>query len=283
MGRLGALAAAIVLLAGSVLAAEAPPKEKGESLEALEPQMAELVNRDRAENKLPPLAYHKGLAAVARAHCQDMKTNHFFAHESARTGKVKDRVTTARIPHRGVGENLARALTIESAEKNLMNSPPHKENLLNTQFTHVGIGLLRADDGLLVCTQVFIKVPPIYDVVAVRDQIAEGINKARLAKGLRRLLPDDKLDEQALEHSVRAAKLGKADPLWLEGELARRDRRWRLHIGGYFLTDDPEKVIRSEIPLSPLPDHFGVGVVQSPVDGKDAGALWVTVLCAQKK
>jgi uncharacterized protein YkwD len=275
----------LAALAVGLWAGEARPKEKGDDdpLDALGRQMAELVNRDRAEHKVPPLAYHQGLAAVARAHCLDMKANRFFAHESPRTGAVQDRVAAARIPHRGVGENLACAATVGAAEAHLMLSPKHKENILSPTFTHVGIGVLPAEGGLLMCTQVFLREPPVYDVGAVRDQIIEGVNKARLAKGLRRLLVDDTLAAQALAHSERAAKLGKADPLWLDDELSRRDKRWRLHIAAYFLTENPAQVIASDVALSLSPDHFGVGVVQTPLDSKAAGALWVTLLCGQKK
>ncbi|HUT36347.1 MAG TPA: CAP domain-containing protein [Planctomycetota bacterium] len=283
MARLAGLIALWAVLAGGLWAGEAPAKEAGEAFEAMGRQMAELVNRDRAEHKAPPLAYHKGLAAVARAHCLDMKTHRFFAHESPRTGSVQDRVAGAGIPNRGVGENLARATTADSAQRNLMLSPKHKENILSPQFTHIGVGFLRGDDGWLFCTQVFMRQAPAYDVEAIREQIIEGVNKARLAKGLRRLLPDDTLAAQALAHSERAAKLGKADPLWLDKELNRRDKRWRLHIAAYFLTDKPEQVAESDVALSKSPDHFGVGVVQSPLNSKAAGALWVTLLCAQKK
>jgi len=283
MGRLAGLIGLMAVFGGGLCAGEAPPKEDAKMLEAMGRQMAELVNRDRAEAKAPPLAYHEGLAAVARAHCEDMKSNRFFAHDSPRTGSVQDRVAGAGIPHRGVAENLARAQTVEMAERNLMLSPKHKENILSRDFTHIGVGFLRGDDGWLYCTQVFLRRPPARDVEAVRAQIVEGVNKARLAKGLRRLLPDETLDAQALAHSERAAKLGKADPLWLDAELNRRDKRWRLHIAAYFLTDDPEQAINSDVALSRSADHFGVGVVQSPLNSKAAGALWITLLCAQKK
>lgn len=277
MGRLFALAAIIAL------GAAGPQKDAGENLEGLERRMGELVNRDRAEHKAPPLAYHPGLAAVARAHCQDMKAHRFFSHDSPRTGKVMDRVLAAGIANRGVGENLARGATVEIAQKMLMASPRHRENILSTTFTHVGVGLVRGDDGWLICTQVFMKAPPVFDPEAVREQIAEGINQARLAKGLRRLVPDDVLSAQALASSLRAAKLGKPDPLWLENELSARDKRWAVHIAGHFLTDRPDEVIRSDVAMSRSADHFGVGVIQAPPGAKAAGALWITLLCAQKK
>lgn len=277
--------ALVALAACGARGGEAPAKENEaeESLEALERRMADLVNRDRAEHKLPPLAWHPPLAAVARAHSLDMKANRFFAHQSPRTGEVKDRVAAARIPARAAGENLARGDTIEFAERSLMNSPKHRENILHKEFTHIGIGLARGDDGLLLVTQVFLKPTPTYDVAAVHDEIAQGINATRLQKGLRRLLPDDTLARQAQAHSARAARLGRFDPAWLEAELASDDRRWRIHTAAYYVTDKAAEVINCDVALSATFDHFGLGVVQAPAESKQAGALWVTLVCAQKK
>jgi len=265
------------------MAAEAPPKKGGDPIEALEKQMAALLNRDRATHKLPPLTYHKGLAAVARAHSQDMHDHNFFAHKSKRTGNVDARVARARIPFRAAGENIVRAPNAAAGQKWLMLSKKHRANILSGEFTHLGVGIVRPERGWLICTQVFIRPPPVYDVEAVRKQIVEGINKARLAKGLRRLLADDVLTKQALSHSQRAAKLGRPAPLWLEDKLAREDNRWRIHQAVYLLTDKPDDAIFSDVALSPRHDHFGVGVVQAPRGGKGAGALWVTLICAQKK
>jgi len=95
----------LALLAGPAWPAPKPLSE----IEKLERRMADLVNADRAKHKLPPLAYHNGLAAVGRAHSRDMNDHGFFAHESPRTGKVNDRVAKVGIPNRGVAENLAGA------------------------------------------------------------------------------------------------------------------------------------------------------------------------------
>jgi len=272
---LGLLAFALGARAG-----EGPEKD---SLDGSPSQMLELVNRARAEDEAPPLVYHDAAAAVARGHCLDMKTHGFFSHESKRTGKIQDRVARAGIPNRGCGENLARADTVENCFKTLMRSKGHRENILRREFTHIGIGFVRDDAGLLLCTQVFIRTTPTYDVAEVRKQIIEGINAERLAKGRRRLLLDDTLDAQALSHSTRAARLGQPDPLWLEDKLAREDKRWRMHEVAYLLTDKPPDVIHSDVAQSLRHDHFGLGVVQAPIKSKQAGALWVTLICAQKK
>jgi len=246
-------------------------------------QMLELVNRARAEHKLGPLAYHDGLAEVARLHSLDMKTHRFFSHESPRTGRVKERVARARIPNRGVGENLARSATVARAHEALMRSAKHRANVLNPGYSHLGVAFVPDGEGLLLCTQVFMYAPPVYDVAKLRREIAEKINQARKARGLRRVLEDEKLTDQARRHSERAASLGRADPQWLEREFLSRDRRWRIQQSAFFLTEDVASVVGSDVAMSNRPTHFGVGVVQSPLASKAAGALWVTLICSQKK
>ena len=255
----------------------------GASLEHLEKQMAALVNADRAKHGAPPLSYHGGLAAVARAHSQDMKDNGFFTHKSKRTGKVADRVGRAGIPNRGVGENIARAASVAQARTNLMNSPPHRKNLLNEGFSHIGIGIVRSGGTLLV-TQVFMYRVPVHDAAAVTRQIVEGIKAARLKKGRRRLVGDERLMRLALEHSQRAERLGKGDHAWLETRVAQVGGRgrWRLRSATYFITDKIEDVIESPAALSSRYEQIGVGVVQTKPISQYAGALWVTLICAMR-
>ena len=117
------------------------------------------------------------------------------------------------------------------------------------------------------------------DAVAIQAEIVEGINKERLARGLRRLLPDDALAKAALAHTERAARLGKFDAPWLETQLALDNARWRMYEPRYFLTDSVPKVVTSDVAMSEVYDSFGVGVVQAPLDSKAVGALWITLIC----
>jgi len=270
------------LVLASLLAGMAAARAGGD-LGALAHRLAELVNAERAKEGLKPLAWDDRLAAVALAHCQDMRDNRFFGHESKRTGKVADRVARARIPNRGVAENLARGRTIAICHSALMASKPHRENILNPDFTHLGVGLLPCDDGRLLCTQVFMIAPPKPDPLAVTKQIVAEMNRERLARGNRRLLPDESLTALAFDHSRRAAAAGKHDPRWLEEKLRAERRRWRVVEVGYFLTDSPGQVAKSPGAQSPIFTHFGLGVVVSPMESKSPGALWVTLICGLKK
>jgi hypothetical protein len=173
---------------------------------------------------------------------------------------------------------------VEIAQAALMRSPKHRDNILCKEFTRLGVGIVLSDEGWTICTQVFTCAPPVYDVAAVQAQVLEGINRERLAQGLRRLILDDNLTQQALSHSERAARLGRPDPLWLEDRLATDDaQRWRIREALYRLTDKPGDVATCELALEPRYDHYGLGIVQAPLDSKASGALWITLICAQRK
>jgi len=273
----------LVLLAASAVAGELPSKPSQDPLEPVERRMGDLLNRDRAKEGLPPLLYDPKLAAVARAHSQDMKDNHFSSHESKLTGKVGDRLGRARVPFRVAGENLACCGSIEVAHAALMMSEKHRANILSKEYTRFGVGIVLGDGGWPMCTQVFILPPQVRDVAAIQTEVIEGINKERLARGLRRLVPDDGLTKQALDHSERAARLGKFDELWLEDQLVLDGVRWRVHEAAFFRTDQVHGVILSALAMSERYDSCGVGVIQAPLDSKASGALWVTLICAQKK
>jgi len=48
----------------------------------------------------------------------------------------------AGVSYRYAGENLAGAPTVEMAHNSLMNSPGHRANILNANFTKIGIGVV---------------------------------------------------------------------------------------------------------------------------------------------
>lgn len=269
---------AVVLLLASIAAAAAEPAPHA----ALEAEMVRLLNTDRATHKLPPLTFHPGLARVARGHSQDMHDHKFFAHESKRTGKVGDRVDRAGIAYRACAENIAMEFTVAQAQANLMASPGHRKNILNADHTHIGVGIVGRQGAMLHFTQVFIKAVVVVDAAALPAQLVERINAARAKKGLRRLVVHKVLMRLALEHSQHAEKVGKPEPLWLEDRIARSGRKWKMRDGAYFLTDNLDEVVACPTAMSRRYEEIGIGIVQASFHGKFRGALWVTLLCAQR-
>ena len=123
---------------------------------AVESEVFRLLNVDRAENGLEPLRCDPGLIVVARVHSEDMATRGFFAHINPDDEQPWDRLNRYGITiWNMVGENIARGnMTPTEVEQSWMDSPGHRANILQTDFTHVGVGVYRDGDDTL-WTQLF--------------------------------------------------------------------------------------------------------------------------------
>jgi uncharacterized protein YkwD len=60
------------------------------------------------------------------------------------------------IAARRVGENVARARTLQRAHRVLWDSPSHRGNVLDPGFDALGIGVVRTDDGDVVVCELFV-------------------------------------------------------------------------------------------------------------------------------
>ncbi|MCY4575840.1 MAG: CAP domain-containing protein [Chloroflexi bacterium] len=149
---------------------------------ALEQRVHELVNRQRTTG----LGYDVELASIARSHSADMATARFFSHTNPRGQSPTDRGAQVGYNCRkdygsyytyGLAENIYQAWLYgsyrtvngivvskdyHSLEKlaNLvvdgwMDSPGHRENILNTTYDVQGIGVAVNDDQQVYVTQNF--------------------------------------------------------------------------------------------------------------------------------
>jgi hypothetical protein len=115
-----------------------------------EQRLIELVNAARAEAGLGELQPDTQLAAVARSHSSDMAENQFFSHVSPTNGDVTHRLNTAHVRYRNAGENIALDSSVDTAHQAFMNSPAHRANVLNPDFTNIGVGVVRVGDRVMV-------------------------------------------------------------------------------------------------------------------------------------
>jgi uncharacterized protein YkwD/uncharacterized membrane protein required for colicin V production len=122
---------------------------------AAEQTLLELLNQERANTGLPPLAPDAALAEVGRAHGREMFALGFFGHDSPTTGSAEDRLAAAGLSYPLSAENIALAPTAVFAHEGLMGSPAYRANILNPGFTRVGVAALRNDDHGLMVTQEF--------------------------------------------------------------------------------------------------------------------------------
>ncbi|HVB65380.1 MAG TPA: CvpA family protein [Nitrolancea sp.] len=120
-----------------------------------EQKMLQELNDSRAAHGLAPLKDDPQLRAVAAAHSSEMLQLGYFSHTSPLHGTPTDRAQAAGIPFTALGENIAYAPTVDVAERGLMRSPGHRANILSTEFTRVGIGVVVTPFGTRMFTQEF--------------------------------------------------------------------------------------------------------------------------------
>jgi len=99
------------------------------------------VNAHRVSIGLQPLIWHRGVAAVARAHSRNMVAHHFFSHADPDGLRGKDRLAVAGIRYAAMGENIAYGHATGTAVlKAWLRSPGHRENIEDPAYTHHGVG-----------------------------------------------------------------------------------------------------------------------------------------------
>lgn len=118
-------------------------------------QALALLNADRTKNGLAPLAYSTQLTKLAEDYAADMINRQFFAHNNPEGLTPFDRMDKYGIAYRYAGENLALNDTVSAAQVAFMNSPTHRANILNPNFTEVGIGVKYAPNGKVYVVQEF--------------------------------------------------------------------------------------------------------------------------------
>lgn len=142
-------------------------------------QLIQALNAERTKLDIHPLTYNAYLESSAQLHAKDMHDRGYFSHYSPEGTSYVDRIRAAGYldknpdacqckqvfnvndgtqtgpnyviegtrqctcnPSFSLGENLAKGQkTVEQVVRAWMNSPPHKHNILQSQFNEVGIGL----------------------------------------------------------------------------------------------------------------------------------------------
>ena len=132
-----------------------PADQNLSGLNAQEREMVEYVNQERAKAGLAPLQVDLDLARVARIKSQDMVDNGYFDHNSPTYGSPFEMMRSFGISYRAAGENIAKNRSVIGAHTALMNSEGHRANILNPNFTHMGIGIVE-NGGMVTVTQMFI-------------------------------------------------------------------------------------------------------------------------------
>ncbi len=132
----------------------------------LERAIFQFTNEVRKKNGFATLTWDNSLRDVARGHSADMLVRNYFSHETPEGGTFAQRIKAGyRSPFAAAGENIWMSKNRPATDfrqlariivDNWMSSPGHRSNLLNPQFTDIGVGVATNGAEIQV-TQAFIR------------------------------------------------------------------------------------------------------------------------------
>ena len=139
------------------------------------------VNHERTERGLNELSMDPELGLIARKHSEDMAQNRYFSHDSPNGDGPDERAAEAGYRcsggyYIGLGENIYQGWLYSSvsygyggtqydwltpleiatdAVAGWMDSPGHRENILDASYVRTGVGVAVSDEGEVLFTQNF--------------------------------------------------------------------------------------------------------------------------------
>lgn len=117
------------------------------------------VNEERSRNGVGPVQWLDPASRAAYLFSFDMDRRQFFSHTDPDGRGPGARLTDQGIQWQAYGENIGMGYAdADEVMEGWMNSPGHRANILDPEFTHVGIGVRYAAGGPW-WTQDFVRLP----------------------------------------------------------------------------------------------------------------------------
>ncbi len=132
---------------------------------AIEADFVARINDLRAAEGLSPLVVHDELVTVARGWAANMAAADEISHNPGLS-----RVVSA--DWQKLGENVGVGMTVPKLHDAFVRSPAHHRNLVDPDFTHVGVGVVVGRDGALFTAHQFMKLRPGAAPLPARPQPA---------------------------------------------------------------------------------------------------------------
>ena len=126
------------------------------SQDAFANQVVKLVNEERAKAGLSPLSVNSKAANAAQTRAREIEKS--FSHTRPDGSSFNTALTEAGVSFRGAGENIAYGQTTpQQVMEGWMNSSGHRANILNANYTSIGVGHYKNGAGVDYWTQLFIQ------------------------------------------------------------------------------------------------------------------------------
>jgi len=166
----------------------------------LEDELLTLTNKNRVLQGLHALTPDEALVRIAREHSVGMARQGFISHELP-FGDLKVRMSSGGYRYLTARENVATASSILYAQNALMQSPPHKENILAPDVDRIGIGIVRCPppyDKELYITEIFASPREEHRPIEVEETLLSRVDELR-KNGAGSLIPEPLLGKLAGE------------------------------------------------------------------------------------
>ncbi len=119
-----------------------------------EQQVVNLVNAERAKEGLSPLTLNNKVAAAAQVRAKEIVSS--FSHTRPDGSSFTTAIKEQNVSYRRAGENIAWGQkSPEAVVKAWMNSEGHRSNIMNANFTSIGVGYYQVN-GVNYWCQLFI-------------------------------------------------------------------------------------------------------------------------------
>jgi len=126
---------------------------------ATEQALLDAANREREERGLQPFEWNVSLAAAARSHAQKMAEAGTLSHQFPDEMDLGYRVRMTELHFTKAAENVALGPSAAVIHKAWMNSPAHRDNLLDRELDSIGIAVVERN-GQLFAVQDFSRANP---------------------------------------------------------------------------------------------------------------------------
>ena len=138
---------AIGSTAGTALTIVAPEVAFADSTYSMEAQFIAKVNAARQANGQAPYAVVGDLTSIARGHSANMASQQSLYHNPSLTTQVQN--------WQAVGENVGEGPDVNDIATAFMQSPEHRANILDHDFTQIGVGVSVDNHGVIWVTEDF--------------------------------------------------------------------------------------------------------------------------------
>ncbi len=238
---------------------------------AAEQEIVRLLNQSRQQAGLAPLVIDDRLTSAARQHTALMVQQGQLSHQFAGEPALSKRLAATGIRFNFDGENVAYdSGTPAEVHLGLMNSPPHRANIMNPEFNAVGVGVVHKDD-LIYVTEDFARRVQEYSPGEAENAAANAFAGARTRAGF-----------------AAISRVGVPAVRTLACDMARTDRletraalqQGSAHYAVSYTEAQPDKLPSSAARLAtdPTLKRFAVGACYAATEHYPGGTWWVVMV-----